>query len=325
MGDVAISASTIPMVQLSHGGVSLPVLGLGMGPNPRVPDEVTKVAALEAIEVGYRHFDTAPIYLTEKGLGEAISEALERGLIKSREDIFVTSKLWCSDAHPHLVVPALKRSLEALKLEYLDLYMIHWPVSGKPMPPAYPLKVEDFLPFDLKGVWSAMEECQKLGLAKAIGVCNFTRKKLEQLLAIATIPPAVNQVEINPKWQQKELIKFCKTKGILVMAHSPLGGPLEGHKLVMESCVLQEIAKAKGKTVAQIALRWGYEQGIAIVVNSYVKEWMIENLQIFGWELSTEDHEKIGKIPQGRTLTGWDYLSPIGPYRTFEELWDGDL
>ncbi|KAH9609148.1 hypothetical protein KSS87_002374 [Heliosperma pusillum] len=264
----------IPTITLNHGGVSMPVLGLGMAPNPAVPDEVTKNAVLEAVEVGYRHFDTATIYFTENALGEGISEVLRRGM---------------------------------------------------PLPPAYPIKPEDFRPFDYKGVWAAMEECQKLGLTKAIGVSNFTPKKLEQLLATATIPPAVNQVEVNPTWQQKELIEFCKTQGIVVTAYSPLGGPLGGHNGVMESNLLKEIAHAKGKTVAQVALRWAYELGITVVVKSFNKGRMKQNLEIFDWELSPEDHEKISSIPQARTCSGLDYTSPFGPFRTVEELWDEEV
>ncbi|XP_010695883.2 non-functional NADPH-dependent codeinone reductase 2 [Beta vulgaris subsp. vulgaris] len=315
----------IPTIQLSHGGVSMPVLGLGMAPNPPVPDEVTKNAVIDAVEVGYRHFDTATIYFTEKALGEGITQVLNCGMVKSREELFITSKLWVSDAHPNLVVPALKTTLKNMKLEYLDLYLIHWAVSAKPGPPVYPIKQEDFLPFDLKGVWTAMEECQRLGLAKAIGVSNFTQKKLQQLLTIATIPPAVNQVEVNPTWQQKELINFCKSKHILVTAYSPLGGPLGGHNGVMESNILKEIAKAKGKTVAQVALRWGYEQGIAVVVKSFNKDRMKQNLGIFDWELTSDEHEKIRSIPQGRTCDGSDYTSPLGPICTIEELWDGEI
>ncbi|KAL2904136.1 Non-functional NADPH-dependent codeinone reductase 2 [Bienertia sinuspersici] len=319
------TSERIPSIKLNHGGASMPVLGLGMAPNPPVPDEVTKIAVIDAVEVGYRHFDTATIYFTEKALGEGITEVLNRGMIQSREQLFITSKLWVSDAHPNLVLPALKTTLQNMKLEYLDLYLIHWPVSGKPCPPAYPIKKEEFLPFDLKGVWTAMEECQRLGLTKAIGVSNFTRKKLQQLMSLATVPPAVNQVEVNPTWQQKELIEFCKTKGILVTAYSPLGGPLGGHNGVMESSVLKNIAQAKGKTVAQVALRWAYEHGISIVVKSFNKDRMKQNLEIFDWELSSEDHANIRTIPQHRTCDGLDYTSPLGPIHTIEELWDGEV
>jgi 3''-deamino-3''-oxonicotianamine reductase len=140
-------------------------------------------------------------------------------------------------------------------MEYVDLYLIHWPVRMKPTRlPTFPAKREFALPFDMEGVWRAMEECQRLGLAKAIGVSNFTTKHLDKLLAVATVPPAVNQVEMNPAWQQRTLRAYCAAKGIHVAAYSPLGGQnWDGlPNAVMESPVLAEIAKARGKTVAQV-------------------------------------------------------------------------
>jgi diketogulonate reductase-like aldo/keto reductase len=143
-----------------------------------------------------------------------------------------------------------------LQMEYLDLYLIHWPVCMKPGPIAFPAKKEDAVPFDFEGVWRAMEECQRLGLAKAIGVSNFTTKHLDKILAFATIPPAVNQVELNPVGQQRKLREYCADKGIHVVAYSPLGGQDwsrtgEGNG-VLGSEVLAEIAQRRGKTIAQV-------------------------------------------------------------------------
>ncbi|GAB2280386.1 hypothetical protein Dimus_015021 [Dionaea muscipula] len=317
----------VPRARLSHGGGSMPLLGLGMAPDPPVPHDVTRGAVLDALEVGYRHFDTAALYKTEQPLGEAISQALLSSLIRSREEIFVTSKLWCSDAHKGLVLPALHKTLQNLELDYVDLYLIHWPVSSTPGAIEYPIKKEDFRPMDYKSIWADMEECQKLGLAKAIGVSNFSCKKLSHLLAIATIPPAVNQVEVNPAWQQKKLIDFCKANNILVTAYSPLGatGTFYGNNRVLESDIINEIATTRGKTAAQVSLRWAFEQGIAVVVKSFNRERMKQNLDIFDWELSADDHEKIRKIPQSRVCTGSDYTSSYGPFRTLEELWDEEL
>ncbi|GAB2297300.1 Non-functional NADPH-dependent codeinone reductase 2 [Dionaea muscipula] len=246
----------IPELELSHGGRSIPLIGFGTAVDPPVSPEVTKAAVLEAIELGYRHFDTAVRYGTEQPLGDAISEALHLGLLKSRDEVFITSKLWCGDAHPDLVVPALRKSLRNLKLEYLDLFLIHWPVSSKPGNYDFPVKKEDFVPFESESVWTAMEDCQKLGLTKCIGVSNFSCKKLGNLLATAKIPPAVNQVEVNPFWQQKKLIEFCKANGVLVTAYSPLGaiGTFYGSNKVLECQVLKDIAKAKGKTIPQVIL-----------------------------------------------------------------------
>ncbi|PSR98743.1 Non-functional NADPH-dependent codeinone reductase [Actinidia chinensis var. chinensis] len=304
----------VPEIVLSSGH-KMPVLGLGTAIFPPVASEIVVRAVLQAIELGFRHFDTASVYQTEPALGEAIEEAIRLGLVKSRDELFITSKLWCSDCHAQLVI------------ECLDLYLIHWPLSMKPGAYEYPPKAEDLLPMDYKSVWVAMEECQRLGLTKSIGVSNFSCKKLDHLLAFATIPPAVNQVELNPYWQQKKLIDHCKANGITVAAFSPLGaaGTSWGSSRVLESEVLKEIAEAKGKTVAQVCLRWEYEQGIGIVVKSYNKERIKQNLEIFDWALSDEESKKIGEIPQSRRHSGEEFLFLNGPFKTIEELWDGEL
>lgn len=307
--------------EISRG---IPVIGFGTSADPPVDSDTVKVAVIQAIESGYRHFDTAALYNSEQPIGEAITEAITRGLIKSRDELFITSKLWCSDAHPQHVLPAIQKSLRNLNLEYLDLYLIHWPVSSKPGNHEYPIKKEDFLAMDFKEVWEAMEECQKLGLTKFIGVSNFSCKKLASIMATATIPPSVLQVEVNPCWQQKKLIDFCKANGIFVVGYAALGavGTFYGTNRVMESDVLKQIAKEKGKTVAQVCLRWAYEQGIGVVVKSYNKERMKNNLDIFDWELSEEEAKKISEIEQSRACLGMDYTSPYGPYKTIQEIWD---
>ncbi|QHO01190.1 hypothetical protein HN51_035954 [Arachis hypogaea] len=215
----------VPNVVL-QSSFTMPVTGLGTGSETN-DDLTVKAAAVEAIKLGYRHFDTASFYGSEQGLGEAIAEALKLGLISSRNELFITSKLWLSDNHPHLVLPALQNSLQSLGLEYLDLYLIHWPISAKPKLKKFPYDAEDLVPFDLKGVWASMEECHNLGLTKSIGVSNFSCKKLENLLSFATIPPAVNQVELNPCWQQKNLREYCKARDIMVTAYSPFWEPKE--------------------------------------------------------------------------------------------------
>ncbi|KAI6685969.1 hypothetical protein NL676_031882 [Syzygium grande] len=316
----------IPETQLSRSGKAIPLLGFGTAEYPLSSSDSVKENILYAIQLGYRHFDSASIYLSEQPLGEAVADALELGLTNSREELFITTKLWRSDAHGDRVVPALERSLKNLGLEYVDLYLVHFPVSAKPGECEIPAK-EDLLPFDYEGVWKAMEECQKLGLAKCIGVSNFSCKKLEKLLSIAEIPPAVNQVEMNPVWQQQKLREFCKEKGIHITAYSPLGakGTLWGTNRVMESEVLQEIAKAKGKTLAQVCLRWAYEQGVSVLVKSFNIERMKENLDIFDWSLSPEELNKISQIPQKKGLVGLDVVSPDGPFKSPEELWDEDV
>ncbi|KAF7846988.1 hypothetical protein BT93_L3510 [Corymbia citriodora subsp. variegata] len=256
-----------------------------------------------------------------------MAEALELGLVNSREELFITTKLWCSDAHGDCVVAALQTSLKNLGLEYVDLYLVHWPVCVKAGEYELPVKKEDLLPFDYESVWKAMEECQKLGLAKSIGVSNFSCKKLEKLLSISEIPPAVNQVEVNPLWQQQKLREFCKEKGIHITAYSPLGakGTLWGSDRVMKSEVLQEIAEAKGKTLAQVCLRWVHEQGVSVLVKSFNTERMKENLDIFDWSLSPDELNKISQLPQKKGFPGLEFVCPYGPYKSTEELWDGEI
>ncbi|CAN1334038.1 Methylecgonone reductase [Linum perenne] len=218
------------------GGVrKMPAVGMGTSSHPLPAPEVMIAAFLDAVEVGYRHFDTAALYGSEESLGKAVAEAVEKGLVGSRSEFFITSKVWCTDLYPELVVPALKNSLRRLGMDYVDLYL-------------------EIMEFDMKGTWNAMEECYRQGLCKAIGVSNFGPAKLCQLLDYATIPPSVNQVEMNVGWQQKELVELCKQKGVQVCAWSPLSanGAYWGSFSVMKSPVLQEIAEAKGKSVSQV-------------------------------------------------------------------------
>ncbi|CAK9140253.1 unnamed protein product [Ilex paraguariensis] len=309
----------VPEVSLGYCEKAMPVIGMGTSAYPPPDPETAKSAILESIRAGYRHFDTAFAYGSEKPLGEAIAEALSLGLIKSRDELFITTKLWSSFAERDKVVPVCKLSLQNLQLDYVDMYLIHWPLRLSEMMRGAPVPKEIIHPLDIKSVWEAMEECQKLGLTKAIGVSNFSCKKLEELLSIAKIPPAINQVEMNPLWQQKKLREFCKGKGIHITAFSPLGanGTRWGDNRIVECDVLEEIAKAKGKTAAQVSLRWVIEQGVSLVTKSYNKERMRQNLQIFDWSLTEEESDKISQLPQRKGVT---FVSVLGPHDLALEL-----
>ncbi|KAL8157673.1 hypothetical protein AgCh_002395 [Apium graveolens] len=287
--------SKIPESKLgSNIATTIPLLGFGTAVYPPVASDTMKKSIFNAIKVGYRHFDTAAMYNSEKDLGEAVAEAVKCGIIKSRDELFITSKLWCSDAHPDRVLPALQNTLRNLAFEYLDLYLIHYPVSIKAGSPSYPFPEEDILPMDYKHVWEAMEGCQ---------------------------------VEMNPLWQQKDLREFCKEKNIHVTAYSPLGakGTMWGTNKVMDSEMLQEIAIAKGKSVPQICLRWAYEQGVSVLVKSFNKERMMENMNIFDWELSSEELEKINQIPQEKGNPARFFISDKGPFKSADDLWDESI
>nr|ACM44070.1 NADPH-dependent codeinone reductase-like protein [Papaver rhoeas] len=318
-----MESNGVPMVTLSSG-ILMPALGMGTAETMEKGTDRERLAFLKAIEVGYRHFDTAAAYQSEECLGEAIAEALQLGLIKSRDELFITSKLWCTDAHADLVLPALQKSLRNLKLEYLDLYLIHFPLSLKPGKIVNDIPKDQMLPMDYKSVWAAMEECRTLGLTKAIGVSNFSCKKLQELMATAKSPPVVNEVEMSPTLQQKNLREYCKANNIMITAYSVLGARGTGwaSNAVMDSKVLHQIAAARGKSVAQVSMRWVYQQGASLVVKSYNEERMKENLKIFDWELTEEDMDKISNIPQSRALSADFLLSPTGPFKTEEEFWD---
>ncbi|XP_076911370.1 D-galacturonate reductase-like [Bidens hawaiensis] len=300
---------TIPetMISSSEGPRPIPLIAMGTATESGIAgiEVVAPSTLIEAIKAGYRHFDTAAVYRTEKPIGEAVAEALRLGLIKSRSEIFITTKLWCNSADRHLVVPAIKQSLKNLGLEYVDLYLIHWPLKLIQGDYKSPIPSECIAAMDMKAVWEGMEECQNLGLTKSIGVSNFSTKRIEQILSFANIPPAVNQIEMNAHWQQQKITNFCKANGILVTAYSPLGAAVNsswGHDIVMECDVLQDIAKCKGKTVAQISLRWLYEQGVSIAVKSFNTKRMKQNLDIFDWSLTKEELNKIGQLTQRRRL-----------------------
>ncbi|XP_062204864.1 deoxymugineic acid synthase 1-A-like [Phragmites australis] len=310
-----------PMPRVGFGTASFP---LGEGDDRPVVRE----AVLRALDSGYRHFDTAAVYGTERALGDAAAEAVRAGAIASRDDLYVTSKLWITDAHPGRVLPALEKTLRNLQMEYVDLYLIHFPVSMRP-PAAQgsPVVVkEDLVAMDMKGVWEEMEECKRRGLAKAIGVSNFSCKKLEHLLSFAKIPPAANQVEVHPYCRQTKLRQFCMERGIQLCAYSPLGGKGApwGNSSVMDCPVLKQIAVDRGKTVAQVCLRWVYELGDCVITKSFNERRMRENLGIFDWELTGEDHCKISALPESRGTYDF-FVHESGPYKTADEFWDGEI
>ncbi|KAK3414972.1 hypothetical protein EUGRSUZ_H00549 [Eucalyptus grandis] len=260
-------------------GHRMPLIRFGTFTIPLPPPDVLTSVFPEAIGEGYRHFDTAAFYGSEVALGQAMAEALDRGLIESRSHIFITTSSG-----------ALK-----LGLEYVDQYLIHWPLRLKEGTEGFNFKGK-MLPFDMKGTWETMEACSKLGLAKSIGVSNFGTKKLSQLLMHATIPPTL---EMNVGWRQEKLREYCREKGIHVTVLSPLGanGASWGSLAVMESPLLKDIAAAKGKTVAQ--------QGSTFIVKSFNKGRVRGNLQILGWKLIQEDLERLNlQIPQKRGFVG---------------------
>ncbi|MFU2014078.1 aldo/keto reductase [Peribacillus butanolivorans] len=260
-----------------HNGVKMPWFGLGVFKVEEGPELVNAVKV--AIKHGYRSIDTAAIYGNEEGVGQGIREGLKEAGI-SREDLFVTSKVWNADLGYESTIAAYETSLKKLGLEYLDLYLIHWPVEGK-----------------YKEAWKALETLYKEGKVKAIGVSNFQIHHLEDVIKDAEVKPMVNQVECHPRLTQKEVQAFCKEQGIQLEAWSPL---MQGELLDNE--VLQEIATKYGKSVAQVILRWDLQNGIVTIPKSTKEHRIVENSSVFDFELTEEDMNRISELNQNHRV-----------------------
>lgn len=251
-----------------NNGTTMPWFGLGVFKVEEGPELVQAVKT--AIKHGYRSIDTAAIYGNEEGVGQGIREGLKEAGI-SREDLFVTSKVWNDDLGYDETIAAYEASLEKLGLDYLDLYLIHWPVEGR-----------------YNAAWKALETFYEQGRVKAIGVSNFHIHHLEDLLKDAAVKPAINQVEYHPRLTQKELQTFCSSHGIQLQAWSPLmQGQLLSHPL------LKDIADKHGKTPAQVILRWDLQNGVITIPKSTKAERIAQNADIFDFELTIEEMKQI--------------------------------
>lgn len=249
-------------------GVKMPWFGLGVFKVEEGPELVNAVQT--AIRHGYRSIDTAAIYGNEEGVGQGIRQGLKEAGIK-REELFVTSKVWNADLGYESTRKAFELSLKKLGLEYLDLYLIHWPVAGK-----------------YKEAWRALEQLYKEGRIKAIGVSNFQIHHLQDLMQDAEIKPMINQVEFHPRLTQTELRAFCKEQGIQVEAWSPL---MQGQ--LLDHPGLKEIANRHKKSIAQVILRWDLQHGVVTIPKSTKEQRIKENADIFDFELTAEDMQLI--------------------------------
>ncbi|PLR97839.1 aldo/keto reductase [Bacillus sp. T33-2] len=247
-----------------HNGVKMPWFGLGVFKVKEGSEVVDSVMA--ALKNGYISIDTAAVYGNEEGVGQAIRDS---GV--PREELFITTKVWNADQGYESTIKAFETSMQKLGLDYLDLYLVHWPVAGK-----------------YKDTWKALEKLYKDGRVRAIGVSNFHVHHLEDLLSTAEIKPMVNQIEYHPHLTQKEVHDFCKKEGIQLEAWSPL----KQGELLNEPTIV-EIAEKHGKTAAQVILRWDLQNEVVTIPKSIKEHRIIENANIFDFELSSEDMERI--------------------------------
>ncbi|MBR8830366.1 MAG: Aldo/keto reductase [Chroococcopsis gigantea SAG 12.99] len=303
--------------QLANGD-KIPALGLGTWKS-----EKGKVAQAvkEALQIGYRHIDCAPIYGNEMEIGQSLKEALDSGSVK-REELWVTSKLWNNAHESQSVLPALQKTIDDLQIDYLDLYLIHWPVAFKKNV-IMAQTGEDYLSLDdvpLIETWRAMEKCVARGLCKHIGVSNFSQKKLAHLIQSGSIKPQVNQIEAHPLLQQKELFEYCQKEDVLVCAYSPLGSG--GEPSLLEHGVVKKIADNRGVSPAQILLGWGVTRGTAVIPKSVNPARLLDNFRGANIELSSQEMEILAKVDRDyRFVDGSFWAIPGSPY-TVSGLWD---
>ena len=264
--------NTVPMLALNDGNL-IPQLGFGVFKVD--PAEAERVVT-DALEVGYRHIDTAAIYGNEEGVGRAIAAS---GI--PREELFITTKLWNEDQGASSTGPALDRSLHRLGLDHVDLYLIHWPVAGQG------LYVDS---------WLAMQDLREQGRTRSIGVSNFLESHLQELLDNSDVVPAVDQLELHPAYQQRETTEFARSNGIQIESWGPLG---QGKYPLLEAEVIVAAAEAHGKTPAQAVLRWHLQVGNIVFPKSMHRERIAENFDILDFALTDAEVQAISALDRG--------------------------
>jgi len=299
-----------PTLTLSNGN-KIPIVGLGTMAHHE-PNKLYQ-AIRDAINVGYRHFDTAHIYMIEEEVGRAVNDATAAGDV-TREELFITTKLWMDKFNRDKVVPALKESLAKLNLAYVDLYLMHspLPLKGKDENGAWIMDNE----LDLsKETWPGMEECVELGLAKNIGVSNFNAQQIDQLLEHAKIKPTVHQVESHPHLSNRKLLDFCTSKQIVLTAYSPMGGTPnpdrnQSHNNqvrlgLFEEPLVKQLAAKYNKSEGQVLIKFNAQRGLTVIPKSFTPSRITENINIFDFELTTDEIAALEALNRNERYCVW--------------------
>lgn len=300
---------------------------IGLGTWKAKGNEV-KQAVKDALYAGYRHIDTAAVYDNEKEIGEALAEVFSEGKIY-RENVFVTSKLW-NDAHKEgQVIPALQQSLDRLQLEYLDLYLIHWPVAFK-HGVGFPQKPSDFHSLEevpIIETWKQLEQAKNSGMTRHIGVSNFSDVKLKDLVGKATIKPEMNQVEMHPLLQQDDLLAYCDSEGIFMTAYSPLGSGDRSASMkgddepnLLEIPQIKEIARKHNASVGQVLIAWHCHRGTAVIPKSTSREHIEENFKAAKLELDASDMKTIAGLDECRRFITGEFFEE--PSKGYTDIYD---
>ncbi|XP_046558415.1 aldo-keto reductase family 1 member B1-like [Haliotis rubra] len=308
-------ADKVPSIRL-NSGYDMPMLGLGTYNSFR-PNEVGD-AVKAAIEMGYRHIDTAWLYKTEPEIGVAIKELIKEGNV-TREELFIVTKIWDNCHEPEKVEPACRASLEALDMDYIDLYLIHFPLSFADFERTKPTAT------DYLDTWRAMEKLVDKGLVRSIGVSNFNKQQLERILKMDGLKykPANNQVEITPYLAQEDLLQFSLKNGISTTAYGPFGAPGQNYvskdaPKLLEDPTIVEIGRKYNKSPAQVILRYGIQRGYALIPKSTNPTRLAQNMDIFDFKLSEEDMKTMLALDRGlrnnfQTFKWKDH--PFFPYK----------
>jgi len=281
-------------IELAKTKTKMPIFGLGTWKSK--PGEVCNAVKV-ALEVGYRHLDCAHVYMNEAEVGAGVKAKIEDNTIK-REDVFITSKLWCNKHHPDDVEDACRVTLKNLGIDYLDLYLMHWPMAYKRGDEPFPkdengeFVAEESIHYT--DTWLAMEQLVQKGLCKNIGVSNFNLSMVKEIQAVCTVPIANNQIELHPYLTQVELVQYCQDNNISVTAYSPLGSPDRPWVKDTDPCLMKDpevvrIAEANGKSPAQVLIRFALQRGIICIPKSVTPARIQQNLETLQFELSEGD------------------------------------